>query len=139
LGLSLALQYVQAGTSEAQFRQNVVYLPELRSACSGLRSDTRKQTMDLNRNHYFIFGVVLFLLGLQFRYVSSFELNEKTSRMVDKRLGSNTVAHSQPFALFGAVHSSNRVVKPPSWLGWSFMSIGGVLFIYSLSMKKPGS
>ena len=96
--------------------------------------------MDLNRNHYFIFGVILFLLGLQFRYVSSFELNEKSSRMIDKRLGSATVAHSQPFApLFGAMRQTNRVVRPPTWLGWSLMSIGGVLFIYSLSMKKPGS
>jgi hypothetical protein len=96
--------------------------------------------MDLNRNHYFIFGVVLFLLGLQFRYVSSFELNEKSSKMIEKRFGSATVAHNQPFApLFAGVRPSTRVVHPPSWLGWSLRSIGGVLFIYTLSMKRPGT
>ena len=31
--------------------------------------------MDFNRNHYFIAGILLLLAGLQFRYVTSFELN----------------------------------------------------------------
>lgn len=97
--------------------------------------------MDLNRNHYFAIGIVLFLLGLQFRYVSSFELNEKSSQIVAKRLGGGTVAQSQPFgSLFGAASQpSLRVVQPPRWVGWSLMSVGGVLFVYSLSLKKPGT
>ena len=32
--------------------------------------------MDIDRNRYFMFGVVLFLLGLQFRLVDSFVLND---------------------------------------------------------------
>lgn len=95
--------------------------------------------MDLNRNHYFIIGVVLFLLGLQFRYVSSFELNEKSSRIVDKRLGPQTAAVNQPFGNFFSPMKTNRVVRPPAALGWALMSVGGVLFIHSLAMKKPGT
>jgi hypothetical protein len=96
--------------------------------------------MDLNRNHYYTIGIVLFLLGLQFRYVSSFELNEKTTQFVEKRLGRAAVAQPQPFTLFGGPAApSRRIVHPPRWLGLSLMSVGGVLFVFSLSMKKPGT
>ncbi|MGE0755599.1 MAG: hypothetical protein AB7F89_22955 [Pirellulaceae bacterium] len=96
--------------------------------------------MDLTRNHYFIIGIVLFLLGLQFRYVTSFELNENTSRFVEKRLGKPAAAQAQQFALFQVdVPPPRRVVRPPRWLGWSLMSVGGVLVVFSISMmKKPG-
>jgi hypothetical protein len=98
--------------------------------------------MDLTRNHYFIVGIVLFLLGLQFRYVSSFELNEKSSRFVEKRFGKPPATASQPLAILGIAAPPSRhvrhVVRPPRWLGWSLMSFGGVLFVFSLSMKKPG-
>ena len=36
--------------------------------------------MDIDRNRYFMFGVILFLLGLQFRLVDSFVLNENSTR-----------------------------------------------------------
>lgn len=96
--------------------------------------------MDLTRNHYFIIGIVLFLLGLQFRYVTSFELNENTSRFVEKRLGKPAAVPAQQFALFQVdVPPARRVVRPPRWLGWSLMSVGGVLVVFSISMmKKPG-
>jgi len=95
--------------------------------------------MDLTRNHYFVIGFVLFLLGVQFRYVTSFELNEKSSRFVDKRLGRPAAVEPQQFALFSVeAPPARRVVRPPKWLGWSMMSVGGVLVVFSLSMKKPG-
>lgn len=95
--------------------------------------------MDLTRNHYFIIGIVLFLAGLQFRYVTSFELNEKSSRFVEKRLGKPAVVQNQHFALFNfETASPRRVVQPPRWFGWSLVSVGGVLVVFSLSMKKPG-
>jgi len=96
--------------------------------------------MDLTRNHYYAIGIVMFLLGLQFRYVSSFELNEKTSRFVEKRLGGAPTPQQNPFAFLNASSlSGNRVIRPPRWLGFSLMSVGGVLFVFSLSMKRPGT
>ena len=98
--------------------------------------------MDFNRNHYFIAGILLLLAGLQFRYVTSFELNEKASQFVEKRLGKP--ASPPPRSLFSfntptLIGSSTRVVHPPRGLGWSLMSIGGVLFVFSLTMQRPGT
>jgi hypothetical protein len=31
-----------------------------------------------------------------------------------------------------------KVIQPPEWLGWCMMSIGGVLILHSLAMRKPG-
>jgi hypothetical protein len=27
---------------------------------------------------------------------------------------------------------------PPKWIGWAFVSVGTVLVLHSLAMKKPG-
>ena len=96
--------------------------------------------MELNRNHYFIIGIVLFLLGFQFRHVASFELNEKSSRFVEKRLGASPAPQPQYLAAMftGPAAPPRQVVRPPRWLGFSLMSVGGVLFLFSLQMKKPG-
>ena len=97
--------------------------------------------MDFNRNHYFIAGILLLLAGIQFRYVTSFELNERTSQFVERRFGKP--AQPQPASLLSfnnaVMGPSLTVVRPPRWLGFSLMSIGGVLFVFSLTMQKPGS
>ena len=99
--------------------------------------------MDFNRNHYFIAGLLLLVAGAQFRYVSSFVLNEKTSQFVNSKIGKPPVlAQSRPL-LFSfsnpAPLDNRRVVRPPRWLSWSLISLGGVLFFYSLTMRRPGS
>jgi hypothetical protein len=97
--------------------------------------------MDFNRNHYFIAGILLLLAGVQFRYVTSFELNERTSQFVDRRFGKPSSSPQRSLLSFGnpAAGPNLRVVHPPRWLGWSFMSIGGVLFCFSLTMQRPGA
>ena len=98
--------------------------------------------MEFTRNHYLIAGVLLLLAGLQFRYVTSFVLNEKASQFVDKRFGAKTpVVQTRSFLSFSTPIpiSTRRVVYPPRWLGWSLVSIGGVLFLFSLTMRRPGS
>jgi hypothetical protein len=32
----------------------------------------------------------------------------------------------------------NHRVTPPRWIGWSLVSLGSVLILYSLALKKPG-
>jgi hypothetical protein len=101
-------------------------------------------SMDLNRNHYFVAGVLLLLAGFQFRFVSSFVLNEKTTQFVNSKLGQPTAAASPQQSLLFVFSQpvqldSRRVVRPPKWLSWSLLSVGGVLFAFSLTMRRPGS
>lgn len=97
--------------------------------------------MELNRNHYLGIGLIVLLLGLQFRYVDSFQLTEDTTKFLAKRLKKETVVTQNPLAvLFGQTNpvAVKKTVRPPKWLGWSMISIGAVLVIQSLGMKRPG-
>jgi hypothetical protein len=95
--------------------------------------------MEMNRNSFFLLGLVLLLIGVQLRMVESYVLNEKTSRFLAERAqlsdGDGTI---RPF-LAAIGPTPRRTLHPPEWLGWSLMSIGSVLILHSLAMKKPGS
>lgn len=92
--------------------------------------------MELNRNHYFMAGIVLLLLGIQFRLVDSYVLNEHSTRMLTSQTGGAGL-RSNPL-VSAATGSSRKIVKPPEWAGWALMSIGSVLILHSLAMKGPG-
>ena len=94
--------------------------------------------MELNRNHYFMAGIVLLLLGIQFRLVDSYVLNEQSSRMLASQSGGGGLLGGKPL-LAAASSSPRKVVKPPEWAGWALMSIGSVLILHSLAMKGPGA
>ena len=95
--------------------------------------------MELNRNHYFGIGLIVLLLGLQFRYVDSFQLTEDTTKFLAKRFKKETVVTQSPLAaIFGKANpvSTKKTVRPPKCLGWSLISIGGVLIVQSLGMRR---
>jgi hypothetical protein len=95
--------------------------------------------MDLNRNQFFFLGVVILLVGVQFRVVSAFVLNPEATQFIAERTGKVTPAASETwFTATSNTSASRKVVEPPEWLGWCLMSIGGVLILHSLAMKKPG-
>ncbi len=97
--------------------------------------------LEFNRNHYLIVGVIFFLLGLQFRYVQSFTLTEDSTRFIQRRMGSAGTGTSDPLmAIVDAAGApdSHRKIQPPRWLGFSLISIGVVLTLQSLALKKPG-
>ncbi len=97
--------------------------------------------MELNRNHFFVMGIILIFLGIQLRYVESFVLNETSSRFVAKRLDWNgsRSADARPFPNLLSVVSptSRRTVRPPRWVGWSLISVGAVFVLHSLVMRRP--
>lgn len=98
--------------------------------------------MEFNRNHYFGIGLIVLLLGLQFRFVDSFQLNEATTKVLAKRMKKDTAVSQSPLlTLFGQANpiAIKKTIRPPKWIGWSMISIGGVLVIQSLGMRKPGS
>ena len=95
--------------------------------------------MELNRNHYFLIGLVLLFLGIQFRMVESVTLNAKTSEFIARRMRSSggTVTDSVPSLLSSPPPASRRTITPPRWLGWCLVSIGSVLVLHSLVMPRP--
>jgi hypothetical protein len=98
--------------------------------------------MELNRNHYFAIGLILFFVGLQFRFVESFTLNRETTQFLAKKFKKEDepVKNSMVSLLsIGAPASvMTKQVRPPRWLGFSLLSVGAVLILYSVVLKKPG-
>jgi hypothetical protein len=97
--------------------------------------------MDITRNQFFFAGLLLLLLGVQFRMVESFELSPEFTQFLATRTG-------HPLASVNAATQSlspsdkplaKKTVQPPDWIGWMLMSTGSVLILHSWGMKKPGS
>lgn len=97
--------------------------------------------MDITRNQWFLIGLVLLLLGIQFRLVESFELTAKLTTFLAQR-STNPVAAAALSAqsLAGAEQPIvKKRVRPPDWLGYSLFSCGAVLILHSWAMKKETS
>jgi hypothetical protein len=93
--------------------------------------------MEFNRNQFFLAGLVVLFLGIQFRMIGSFTLNEKTTRFLASRMQEKAV--SPTAVLTGQATSlARKVVHPPQWLGYAMLSVGSVLVLHSLAMPKPG-
>jgi hypothetical protein len=96
--------------------------------------------MDINRNHFFLAGLVVLLLGIQFRMVESAVLTPRFTRLLAESSASSTLAAAD--SMSSLVGSSANVppmtVRPPDWLGYCLLSLGSVLVLHALSMHKPG-
>jgi hypothetical protein len=105
----------------------------------GWSAKSNETTMDLNRNQFFFLGLVVLLVGLQVRFVSSYVLNPKATKFLAERTGKSTGATASVFAMTsGGDAGPRKVLQPPEWLGWCLMSVGAVLVLHSLALQKPG-
>jgi len=94
--------------------------------------------MDINRNQYFLMGLVLLLLGLQFRMIDTVNLTPKCASFLASRTGSLSIAGGSGGANTEKRESpATRTFKPPQWLGWALVSVGSVLILHSMAMKRP--
>jgi len=96
--------------------------------------------MELNRNHYFMIGIVFLLLGMQLRTIQSYVLNGSATAFVNEKM--NVVSKQKNIgdgAIIAEVADPGpKMLKPPKWLGWAFISVGVVFVLHSLAMKRPG-
>jgi hypothetical protein len=81
------------------------------------------------RHHLMLAGPLLVMVGMQFRMVESFTLNERSTRFVAAQMGSG--APVQNAAWQNA--PIRKVIAPPRWLGLALMSVGGVLTFQGVS------
>ena len=96
--------------------------------------------MEITRNQYFLAGLVLLLLGCQFRAIESVELKEQFAKFLAEQSGNPLINVTSQSPALAAVESAaiNRVMHPPEWVGWMLLSLGGVLVLHSLAMPKSG-
>jgi len=99
--------------------------------------------MEFNRNQYFMAGLVIFLLGIQLRLVDGFVLNERTTQVLAQRMqrmrGQQVASANEATTLLASIPPGHKHrLSPPKWLGWSLVSVGSVLILYSLALKRPG-
>lgn len=92
--------------------------------------------MEINRNQYFLAGLVVLFLGLQIRSVESYVLNERSSKFLAERIPA--LASADETLMPAAGPSPRKSVHPPTWLGYAVISVGAVLILHSLAMKRPG-
>ncbi len=96
--------------------------------------------MDINRNQWFMAGLVLLLLGIQFRLADSFVLTAEFTQVLAEGTGTRVAAADTTTSLmkpFQSAPPANKTVTPPEWLGWALLSIGLVLTLHSMAMKRP--
>jgi hypothetical protein len=99
--------------------------------------------MDFNRYQCFMAGLVVFLLGIQLRMVEAFVLNERATQFLAQRMqeikGNQVASAGDLPTLFAAqAPIAKKKLEPPKWIGWAMVSVGSVLILQSLAMKKPG-
>ena len=90
------------------------------------------------RNRYFLAGVLLVLLGVQFRMVNSFVLNESTTRMLARVTKSTPVADNSSMTNFiVSVHPRPmKRVTPPRWLGLAMIAMGAVITCHAVVIPR---
>jgi hypothetical protein len=101
--------------------------------------------MDLNRNQYFLAGLVILAMGMQFRMVETVTLNKECTEFLQRRMAKKEPGAARPastFALWGETKAAEKIpslrtMRPPIWLGYALLSVGAVLVLHSLAMPKP--
>jgi len=94
---------------------------------------------DMNRNQFFLIGILLALLGGQFRLVESVVLTPEAAKLL---IGDPRPAPTGSFGLPNLLPgqrtpANHRTIRPPDWLGYSLLSIGAVLILHALALPKP--
>jgi hypothetical protein len=94
--------------------------------------------MDIDRNRYFMFGVILFLLGLQFRLVDSFVLNENSTRALQRFAQKTKIADNNNLVTdaYMQVASPKKSLNPPNWLGFVLLTVGGVISLHAMVLPR---
>ena len=91
--------------------------------------------MEINRNQWFLAGLILLLLGIQFRMVDSFVLNPEATKVLAGSVSKNS---SASLSMMGAASPATRkVIRPPDWIGWALLSAGSVFILHALAMRRP--
>lgn len=91
--------------------------------------------MELNRNQFFLIGLLLLFIGIEFRLVQTFVLNEKATKVVSGQ--SANEGNSGRILPMAGPSAPRKSLTPPEWIGWLLASLGAVTILHSLAMPRP--
>ncbi|TWT87868.1 hypothetical protein [Stieleria varia] len=99
--------------------------------------------MSIYRNRFFLAGILLILLGTQFRMIDSVVLNEPTTRALAKFTNTPIVDNSTTMgSIFSTVTPKpTKRLQPPRWLGLALIAVGTVISLHAFALpqhKKGG-
>ena len=96
--------------------------------------------VELNRNTFFLVGLVLLFVGIQLRMLDSVVLNEPSSRFIAEKFASKTEQRtSRFFQVTGIAEGTPRqVVKPPKSIAWCLIAVGSVTVLHALALRRSG-
>lgn len=91
----------------------------------------------MNARSCFALGIVLLLLGIQFRKVETFVLNDKASQFVERRMRDGAIRTEGGYdpMILSAGSVPRKRLTHPRWVGWAFISVGAVLILHGLTLK----
>jgi len=94
--------------------------------------------MHMTRNRYFLLGILLILLGIQFRMVESFVLNESATRTLAKVSRKTAMTRSTSMSSFfmQVYPKPTKRVEPPRWLGLAMITVGAVVSLHAIAMPR---
>ena len=92
-------------------------------------------------NHrFFIAGMLALLIGVQLRSVETFVLTQKASNFIENKMRQARLQTSSPYDSLlltsGPVPQKN--IRPPRWLGWAMLSVGAVLVLHGMTVRRSG-
>ena len=93
--------------------------------------------MKINRQQYMMIGLILLFVGIQFRMFDSYVLTDEASAFIEERF--SKIQQQDPMTSFWVTNAPRppRTLRPPQWVGWALLSLGGVLVMHSLALKQP--
>ncbi|NNE00705.1 MAG: hypothetical protein HKN47_25600 [Pirellulaceae bacterium] len=94
--------------------------------------------MSMYRNRYFLLGILLLLLGIQFRMVDSFVLNESATRALARLNKETSVADNSAMSNFmmQIYPKPTKRVQPPRWLGLALIAVGAVICCHAVAIPR---
>ncbi len=94
--------------------------------------------MGFSRTTYYCVGLVLLLLGLEFRLVESATFTPEFTAFLAKQAKHPVAAVNAAAQAINpeAKPIGKKTVKPPDWIGWSLLCLGSVSVFHALGMPK---
>ncbi len=87
---------------------------------------------------FFTMGIILVLLGLQFRAVDTFVLNQKASEFVEQRVNQNNPIRSENSfnrLMLDSAPSARKQLTHPRWVGLALLSVGVVFLLQGIARR----